>query len=124
MVQSNDRREPEREAWVFASGDELLAVLNALAHPQRLRILAALGSGQSHVSQLARELGMGRPLLHLHLKRLEAAGLIRGRLELSDEGRAMRFYEVAPFSVRLTPDVIAKAVETLAVVSSEAAEEG
>ncbi len=44
-------------------------------------------------------------------------------VELSEEGRAMRFYEVAPFSVLITPDVIATAVETLAVVSSEAAEE-
>ena len=123
MAQSDDRHQAESGAGVFASGNELLAMLNALAHPQRLRILAALGAGQSHVSQLARELGMGRPLLHLHLKRLEAAGLIQGRLELSEEGRAMRFYEVAPFSVVITPDVIATAVETLAVVSGETPEE-
>ena len=123
MVQCDDMHGSESGEDAATSGDELLTLLNALAHPQRLRILAALQSGQSHVSQLARELGIGRPLLHLHLKRLEAAGLIRGRLELSEEGRAMRFYAVAPFSVRITPEVLATAVETLTTVPPEAADE-
>jgi ArsR family transcriptional regulator len=35
------------------------------------------------VSHLAREIGFSRPLLHMYLQELEAAGLIVGRLELS-----------------------------------------
>ena len=49
----------------------MLAVLTALASPQRLRIVAALkAGGRNYVSQLAREVGISRPLLHLHLQKL------------------------------------------------------
>ena len=97
------------------TGDALLRALAALANPQRLRVVAALADGRNYVSQLARELGISRPLLHLHLQRLEAAGLITGTLELSPEGRAMRFYSVIWFGFRLSPDTIADAVPTLTV---------
>lgn len=89
------------------SGDELLQALAALANPHRLRIIAALVSGRNYVSQLARELGISRPLLHLHLQKLEAAGLVEGTLELSDDGKAMKYYAVTPFAITLTPDAIA-----------------
>ena len=95
------------------TGDELLRVLSALANPHRLRILAVLSGGRDYVSQLAREIHMSRPLLHMHLQRLEAAGLVIGNLELSDEGKAMKYYEVAPFAIRLTPEAITEAVKTL-----------
>lgn len=65
------------------------------------------------MSQLARELEMSRPLLHMHLQRLEAAGLVRGTLELSDDGKAMKYFEVAPFDYDLTPETVAAAVRTL-----------
>jgi predicted transcriptional regulator len=85
----------------------------ALANPHRLRIVAALAEGRNYVSQLARELGMSRPLLHLHLQRLEAAGLVKGHLELSEDGKAMKYFEVTPFTLELTPRLIAEAVKTL-----------
>jgi DNA-binding transcriptional ArsR family regulator len=96
------------------SGDELLRVLSALANPHRLRIIGSLAAGRNYVSQLAREIGMSRPLLHMHLRRLEAAGLVRGTLTLSEEvGKAMKYFEVTPFSLQLTPEGIAEAVRTL-----------
>jgi DNA-binding transcriptional ArsR family regulator len=95
------------------TGDELVRMLAALSNPHRLRILAALARGSVHVSRLAREIGLSRPLVHMHLQRLEAAGLVAGRLELSQDGKAMRFYEVTPFAVQLTPDTIAAAADTL-----------
>lgn len=95
------------------SGDELLTVLAALGNPHRLRIIAALAEGRNYVSQLAREIGMSRPLLHMHLQRLEAARLVVGSLELSADGKAMKFFEVAPFTLRLTPHVVAEAARTL-----------
>jgi len=97
------------------SGDQLLAILEALANPHRLRILAVLSHGRVHVSQLARELNMSRPLLYMHLKRLDAAGLLSSDLELSEDGKAMKFYAVKPFSVSLTPEVIAEAAKSLTI---------
>ncbi|MGW4030102.1 ArsR/SmtB family transcription factor [Streptomyces sp. NPDC004838] len=95
------------------SGDELLKILSALGNPHRMRIVAALAEGRNYVSALARDIGMGRPLLHMHLQRLEAAGLITGTLELSESGKAMKFYELTSFSYALTPQVVATAAQTL-----------
>ena len=95
------------------TGDELVAVLAALANPHRLRVLAALTRRRDYVSSLARELGISRALLQVHLKKLEKAGLVTAHLELSEDGKALKFYEAAPFSLHLTPDVVAAAVTTL-----------
>lgn len=95
------------------TGDELARILAALANPHRLRIVAALAQGSVHVSELARQIGLSRPLVHMHLQRLEAAGLVHGRLELSDDGKAMKFFEVAPFAIDLTPDLVVALSETL-----------
>jgi DNA-binding transcriptional ArsR family regulator len=100
-------------------GDELVAMLAALANPLRLRIVAKLADGRDYVSHLAREIGVSRPLLHMHLQRLEAAGLIVGTLELSDDGKAMKFYEVADFDLRLTPSMLAEAAGTLSTMESK-----
>jgi DNA-binding transcriptional ArsR family regulator len=95
------------------TGDELVAVLAALANPVRLRIVAALTGGRDYVSHLARELGISRPLLHMHLQRLEAVGLVVGNLELSDDGKAMKYFEVADLDLRLTATTLAEAAATL-----------
>jgi DNA-binding transcriptional ArsR family regulator len=95
------------------TANELLALLGALASPQRLRIVALLVEGRQYVSQLARDVGLSRPLVHMHLKKLEAAGLVVSHLELSEEGKAMRYFEITPFSLALTPEVIAAAARTL-----------
>lgn len=94
-------------------GDELLLALSALANAHRLRILATLAGGTTYVSQLARDLGLSRPLLHMHLQRLEAAGLVEGHMEVSDDGKAMRYYEVTDFAIRLDAEAIAAAARTL-----------
>ena len=102
------------------SGDQLLAVLAALASPQRLRIVAALKSdGRNYVSQLAREVGISRPLLHLHLQKLEDAGLVTSKLELSGDGKALNYFEIAEFDVELTPQAIVKAIKTLTTTKSD-----
>ncbi len=92
---------------VFENGDALLRALSALANPHRLRILAALSEDSTHVSQLARDLGIGRPLVHMHLARLQAAGLVTGHHEVSEDGKAMRMVEVTDFALRLDPATIA-----------------
>src|SRR5580692_8620577 len=73
------------------TSEELLAMLTAVAHPLRLRIIAELAGGRVHVSELARRLGMSRPLLYMHLGNLEKAGIVTGQLELSQDGKAMKY---------------------------------
>ena len=86
----------------------------ALASPHRLRIIGVLHSaGRNYVSQLAREIGISRPLLHLHLQKLEEAGLVSSRLELSADGKALNFFEISDFSIALTPTLIADAAQSL-----------
>jgi predicted transcriptional regulator len=99
------------------TGDELLLMLAALANPHRLRILAALSEHQAYVSELARELGISRPLLHMHLQALQKAGLVVGRHEVSAEGKALRYYEVTEFDERLTPRRITEAANSLSTES-------
>ena len=94
-------------------GDQLLGMVAALANPIRLRILAQLAERRDYVSHLAREIGISRPLLHLHLQRLESVGLVVGSLELSEDGKALKFYDVADFDIHLTAATVASAAMTL-----------
>jgi predicted transcriptional regulator len=97
-----------------ADGDRLLAMLAALANPHRLRIVAALAhGGRNYISQMARELGISRPLLHLHLQKLEDAGLVLSKLEVAEDGKARNYFETSGFDVELTPAAIALAVRSL-----------
>lgn len=95
------------------TGDELLRVLATLANPHRLRVVGALTHERNYVSQLARELGISRALLQVHLRKLEAAGLVAASIEVSEDGKAMKYYEVTPFTLELTPETIAVATLTL-----------
>ena len=85
-------------------------MLTAIAHPLRLRVIAELVHGRVHVSELARRLGMSRPLLYMHLDKLEKAGIVTGSLELSDDGKAMKYYELVPFELRVTADTVVDAL--------------
>jgi len=101
-------------------GDRLLAILAALANPHRLRIMAALtANGRNYVSQLAREVGISRPLLHLHLQKLEEAGLVASQLELSRDGKALNYFEVVDFNVPLTPETIVEAARSLTIAAGK-----
>jgi predicted transcriptional regulator len=95
------------------TGDKLLQVLATLANPHRLRVVAALAEERNYVSQLARELDISRALLQVHLRKLVAAGLVSATIEVSEDGKAMKFYEVTPFAVQLTPKTIMAAARSL-----------
>src|SRR6202167_3723576 len=92
------------------TSEQLVAMLTAIAHPLRMRIIAELAEGRVHVSELARRLGMSRPLLYMHLGRLEKVGLVSGQLELSDDGKAMKYFELVPFEVRVTAETVVRAL--------------
>ena len=95
-------------------------MLAALANPHRMRIVATLATGgRNYVSQLAREIGISRPLLHLHLQKLEAAGLVVSHLELSPDGKALNYFEVTDFAYELTPATLAEAAKSLTAHSEQ-----
>jgi predicted transcriptional regulator len=95
--------------------DELLILLGALSNPYRLKIIAILHQEKQYVSQLARELGISRPLLYLHLQKLEDAKLINGYHEISDHGKAMKYYELNSFSITLNADLIAQVASEITI---------
>jgi DNA-binding transcriptional ArsR family regulator len=101
-------------AETACDGEQVLTALSALANPHRLRIVARLADGGQHyVSQLARDLGISRPLLHLHVQKLQEAGLVTSRLELSDDGKALNYLELAPFRLDLTADSVRRVTQSL-----------
>jgi predicted transcriptional regulator len=104
------------------TGDKLLQVLATLANPHRLRVVAALAEERNYVSQLARELDISRALLQVHLRKLVAAGLVSATIEVSEDGKAMKFYEVTPFAVQLTPKTITAAARSLGAESDREVE--
>ena len=95
------------------TGDHLVQVMATLANPHRVRVLALLTAERNYVSGLARDLGISRALLQVHLRKLELAGLVSSNLELSEDGKAMKYYDVTPFAFHLTPETIAAAARTL-----------
>ena len=102
--------ETRTQESALTSEAELMAVLTAVANPLRLRVVAELSRGRVHVSELARRLGISRPLLYMHLDRLEKAGLVTGQLELSEDGKAMKYFELVPFEVRVTAETVVRAL--------------
>ena len=104
------------------TGDDLLRVLATLANPHRLRVVAALAEQRAYVSELARQLGISRALLQVHLRKLQAAGLVSAAIEVSEDGKAMKFYEVTPFTIQLTPKDIMAAAATLTASSEQDSE--
>jgi len=57
----------------------VVEMLKVIAHPLRLRIVAVLVDGESHVSGLARTLGVGQARISQQLRILRMSGLIASR---------------------------------------------
>jgi predicted transcriptional regulator len=87
----------------------LVRQLQALANPVRLWLVARLHKeGPQYVSALARAAGISRPLLKMHLKKLEEAGLVTSEIGTADNGKSANFFRVKPFDLSLTPETIAQ----------------
>ncbi|MFG2614455.1 ArsR/SmtB family transcription factor [Streptomyces anulatus] len=93
------------------TSEELQTLLAAMGNTQRLRVIAELADGRVYVSDLARRLDMSRPLLYMHLARLEKAGLVVGNLELSEDGTPLKYFALTPFNLHLNVDTIREAVQ-------------
>src|SRR5699024_5517219 len=99
----------------FNDGDELLLVLEALSNPHRLRIISTLFDGKQYVSQLARELGISRPFLYLHLRKLEEVNLVSSSMEVSENGKALKFYMLSPFHFVIDEKLIYQLASSLTI---------
>lgn len=82
--------------------EAMVARLRLLADPTRLRILCALGQGESDVSCLAALAGVGMPAVSQHLSKLRLAGTVRCRRE----GQHMVYELVDPTVRQLVVDVL------------------
>lgn len=88
--------------------EDYVKIFDALSHPMRLKIIGILSQERQYVSELARLINISRPLLYMHLKKLETAGLVSGSHEISESGKAIKYYVLNPFDIELTPDLLAK----------------
>ena len=87
--------------------EELVRIGEALGNPVRIRILRMLCEKEWYVYELAKELGISRQLLYLHLKKLEKAGLVESELRLeSGDPRAKKFYRAKRFRIVIDNDVL------------------
>jgi hypothetical protein len=53
------------------------------------------------------------------LQKLQEAGLVASKLELSSDGKALNYFEVVEFNLALTPSTIVKAVRSLAAAPTK-----
>ena len=82
-------------------------LFDALSHPMRIKIVGVLSEEKRYVSELAKMMNMSRPLLYMHLKKLEEAAIVTGSYEISETGKSMKYYEIKPFDIHLTPELLA-----------------
>jgi len=101
------------------SGDELLAIFEALAHPLRLKIIEHLATEQHYVSQLARDLGISRPLLYLHLKKLEEANLVKGHSEILASGKAAKYFTLNTFDFAINAQLICQLAPSITMTKKK-----
>jgi ArsR family transcriptional regulator len=81
----------------------LAEILNALGNEHSLTIMGVLAGGECFVSELAKEVGISRPLLYLHLKKLENAGFVESEIRHFEEPPyTKKFYKAKNFELMLS----------------------
>ncbi|HSV49223.1 MAG TPA: metalloregulator ArsR/SmtB family transcription factor [Candidatus Acidoferrales bacterium] len=91
---------------------ELATKLDALGHPLRLKIIATLSSNEMYLNEIANKVGVSRALAKIHLKKLEKAGIVKSRIETAEgEAKALRYYKLLPFDIRVSPQTLKQEVE-------------
>ena len=86
--------------------EDYISVFDALSHPVRIKIIGILAEGRQYVSELARLVNISRPLLYMHLKKLETARLVTSAMEISESGKAMRYYALEDFELQVTKELL------------------
>ena len=81
--------------------------LKALGHPIRLRIIKLLTEEgvDMYLNEIANRLSINRANAKIHLKNLENAGILKSRVVLVEgEAKALRFYKLLDFDIRVSPE--------------------
>ncbi len=86
--------------------EDYINVFDALSHPARIKIIGILAEGRQYVSELARLVNISRPLLYMHLKKLETARLVTSAMEISESGKAMKYYTLEDFELQVTKELL------------------
>ncbi len=87
--------------------ESLARLLDALGNEHSLKIISILASGECFVSELAKMVGISRPLLYLHLKKLENSGLVESEIRHFEEPPyTKKFYRAKNFELKLSLDII------------------
>jgi len=90
----------------------LVQVLDSLGNEHSLKVMAVLASGECFVSELAKMVGISRPLLYLHLKKLENAGLVESEIRHFDEPPyTKKFYKAKNFELKLSLNSIKEIIK-------------
>lgn len=95
--------------------EDYIKLFDALSHPMRIKIVGILAEERQYVSELARIINISRPLLYMHLKKLEAAGIIKGHHEISDSGKATKYFELKQFDIHLTPEILTELSKSIPI---------
>ena len=86
--------------------EDYINVFDALSHPARIKIIGILAEGRQYVSELARLVKISGPLLYMHLKKLETARLVTSAMEISESGKAMKYYALEDFELQITKELL------------------
>lgn len=103
------------DSLILSSHADYTKLFDALAHPMRIKVMGVLSEKRRYVSELARIMNMSRPLLYMHLKKLEEAAIVTGSYEISETGKSMKYYEIRPFDVHLTPELLTKLSKSIPI---------
>lgn len=95
--------------------EDYVNVFDALSHPVRIKIIGILAEGRQYVSELARLVNISRPLLYMHLKKLETARLVASTMELSNSGKAMKYYALEDFELQITKELLNQLSERIVI---------
>jgi len=92
-------------------------LFDALSHPTRIKIVGILAQERKYVSELAKQINLSRPLLYMHLKKLEDADVVTDSYEISNSGKTMKYYELKRFSIHLTPELLTEIARGIPVIT-------
>lgn len=96
--------------------EDLAELLKVLANPIRLKILALCLFKERTSRELREKLGLSKPLLISHLRKLVNMGLLEYRVEFDEERMVVRkYYKTRKFEVCINSKVLNEIFKSLAV---------
>ncbi len=87
--------------------DALASLFKVLSSPTRIAILILCSKREVSTRELREKLGISKPLLLAHIRKLVKAGLLESRLVVDEEkGRVIRLYRTTDFEVCISRDLL------------------